>query len=88
MATNEVRSEEVLGQKWDRCLADTSMKFVTGAGVGVVFSFLFFKRRPWPVTLLAGIGLGMGYSNCQHDFQTPYIIHGKLVKETENGNDS
>jgi hypothetical protein len=27
MATEEVRSEDVLGQKWDRCLADTSIKF-------------------------------------------------------------
>jgi len=27
-----------------------------------------------------GVGLGMGYANCQHDFQTPYIRHGNLVQ--------
>ncbi|KAL4221509.1 MICOS complex subunit MIC10 [Mactra antiquata] len=88
MAENSVRSEDVLGQKWDRCLADTSIKTVTGAAVGIVFSVLFFKKRPWPVTLLAGIGFGMGYSNCQHDFQTPYIKHGKLVKDTDDSSGS
>ncbi|KAH3828628.1 MICOS complex subunit Mic10-like [Dreissena polymorpha] len=83
MADNTVRSEDVLGQKWDRCLTDTGLKLVTGAGIGLIFSLLFFKRRPWPITLGGGIGLGMGYSNCQNDFQTPYILHGTLKKESE-----
>jgi hypothetical protein len=29
--------------------------------------------RPWPVFLGTGIGLGMGYSNCQNDFRSPYV---------------
>ncbi|AWP02836.1 putative mitochondrial inner membrane organizing system protein 1-like [Scophthalmus maximus] len=69
------------GRKWDRCLADTAVKTVTGLGVGVVFSVLLFKRRTWPVSLGSGLGLGMGYSNCQHDFRSPYLIHGRVVKE-------
>lgn len=29
--------------------------------------------RPWPVFFGTGIGLGMGYSNCQNDFRSPYV---------------
>uniref|UniRef100_A0A672JC10 MICOS complex subunit MIC10 n=1 Tax=Salarias fasciatus TaxID=181472 RepID=A0A672JC10_SALFA len=54
---------------------------VTGLGVGIVFSVLFFKRRTWPVSFGSGLGLGMGYTNCQHDFRSPYLIHGRMVKE-------
>ncbi|KAH3768894.1 hypothetical protein DPMN_170111 [Dreissena polymorpha] len=88
MADNTVRSEDVLGQKWDRCLTDTGLQFVTGAGIGLVhvFSLLFFKRRPWPGTLGGGNGLGMGYANCQHDFEAPYILHGTLKKDSEAEN--
>jgi len=32
------------------------------------------------VTLGGGIGFGMGYANCQHDFNSPYILHGTLKK--------
>ena len=27
----------------------------------------------------AGFGLGIGYSNCQHELQSPYAIRGKYV---------
>ncbi|XP_029435059.1 MICOS complex subunit MIC10 isoform X3 [Rhinatrema bivittatum] len=52
-----------------------------GLGLGIVFSVFFFKRRTWPITLASGMGLGMAYSNCQNDFKSPYILHGKFVKD-------
>uniref|UniRef100_A0A3Q3K1C3 MICOS complex subunit MIC10 n=2 Tax=Monopterus albus TaxID=43700 RepID=A0A3Q3K1C3_MONAL len=70
-----------LGRKWDRCLADTAVKTVTGLGVGIVCSLLFFKRRMWPMSFGSGLGLGMGYANCQHDLRSLYLIHGRRVKD-------
>ncbi|KAM9813487.1 MICOS complex subunit MIC10-like [Neosynchiropus ocellatus] len=72
---------DVHGRKWDRCLADTAVKTLTGLGIGLVFSVVFFKRRTWPVTFGSGMGLGMGYGNCQHDFRSLYLIRGHVVKD-------
>ncbi|KAK3512552.1 hypothetical protein QTP70_016611 [Hemibagrus guttatus] len=69
------------GRKWDRCLADSAVKLVTGLSVGAVFSILLFKRRTWPIALGAGMGFGMACSNCQHDFRSPYLLHGHVVKD-------
>ncbi|XP_026965743.1 MICOS complex subunit MIC10 isoform X1 [Sagmatias obliquidens] len=76
-------SDSELGRKWDRCLADAVVKIGTGFGLGLVFSLTFFKRRMWPLAFGSGMGLGMAYSNCQHDFQAPYLLHGKYVKIEE-----
>ncbi|KAF3856348.1 hypothetical protein F7725_017071 [Dissostichus mawsoni] len=53
----------------------------TGLGLGVLFSVVLFKRRTWPVSLGSGLGLGMGYANCQHDLRSPYLVHGSMVKD-------
>ncbi|KAK2163620.1 hypothetical protein LSH36_76g02000 [Paralvinella palmiformis] len=80
-ASSHVRSEDQLSQKFDRCLSDATIKFVAGLSTGIVFSVLFLKRRPWPVAFGAGLGLGMAYSNCQHDFMNPNYFHGRIVKK-------
>ncbi|XP_028394076.1 MICOS complex subunit Mic10-like [Dendronephthya gigantea] len=71
-------SEEILGRKWDRCLADATIKLGTGTLIGAVFSLIFFKRKSWPVTFGAGIGLGIGYANCQHTFYSQFPPHHKF----------
>ncbi|XP_065890092.1 MICOS complex subunit Mic10-like [Dysidea avara] len=61
-------SEDELGLKWDRCVADLILKTGAGFGIGLVFS-LMLRRRPWPVLVGTGFGLGYSSSNCQHDFK-------------------
>ncbi|KAI4875973.1 hypothetical protein NFI96_015166, partial [Prochilodus magdalenae] len=79
-------SEKELGQKWDRCLADSAIKVGAGLGLGIVFSVVFFKReyiqfcRTWPIAFATGAGLGMAYSNCQNDLRSQYLLHSNVPK--------
>ncbi|KAF9011771.1 hypothetical protein BDQ17DRAFT_1344801, partial [Cyathus striatus] len=41
-------SEDILGQKYDRCLADFLVKSGVGFSVGVIASVILFRRRTWP----------------------------------------
>ena len=75
MATTEkipegtvTKSEDVLGKKWDKCVVDTGIKLVGGFAIGSLVSLLFFKRRSWPLVFGVGTGFGMGYQNCQNEF--------------------
>ena len=67
-ATQITKSEDVLGEKWDRCLVDSAIKLGGGLAVGAIFSLVFFKRRSWPIVFGLGSGFGMGYQNCQTEF--------------------
>jgi len=75
-----LRSEDQLGIKWDRCVADTLIKMGGGLTLGAVFSLMLFKRRAWPVTFGLGAGFGMGYAHCQHSFNEPYMVRADRVK--------
>ncbi|XP_042215205.1 MICOS complex subunit Mic10-like [Homarus americanus] len=77
MATS--KSEDILGQKWDRCVADTLIKIGGGLTLGVVFSAIIFKRRPWPLIFGLGAGAGMGYANCQHEFDEPFLVKAEKI---------
>ena len=46
----------------------------------MLYLLYYCAGRPWPVAFGAGVGLGMGYANCQHDFMQPYLFHGKVKK--------
>lgn len=73
------KAEDILGQKWDRCVADTLIKIGGGLTLGVVFSAIVFKRRPWPLIFGMGAGTGMGYANCQHEFNEPFLVKAEKI---------
>ncbi|XGW07642.1 hypothetical protein V3C99_010641 [Haemonchus contortus] len=73
------RSEDELGEKIDRCFADSLLKISGGIAIGIVASVAFFKSRSWPIWFGSGIGVGTGWSNCRHDLAQPFLLHGKKV---------
>ncbi|KAF8361082.1 hypothetical protein PRIPAC_88005 [Pristionchus pacificus] len=72
-------SEDQLGEKVDRCFADSLLKISGGVAIGIVASVAFFKGRAFPIWLGSGVGIGAGWSNCRHDLNAPFLVHGKKV---------
>ncbi|KAL1745992.1 hypothetical protein HDZ31DRAFT_62658 [Schizophyllum fasciatum] len=72
-------SEDIIGQKYDRCLADFLVKTGVGFSAGVVASVILFRRKTWPITLATGFGAGMSYADCDRAFN-PTRIPGTRVQ--------
>jgi hypothetical protein len=63
------------------CTGQKFSKLGGGGGLAMSLSKLlnyllhYFIGKSWPVTLGTGIGLGMGYANCQHTFYSQFPPH-------------
>uniref|UniRef100_A0A224XZQ3 MICOS complex subunit MIC10 n=1 Tax=Panstrongylus lignarius TaxID=156445 RepID=A0A224XZQ3_9HEMI len=66
--------EDELGKKWDRCIADTMLKFGGGLLMGGLTSLILFKRKKWPVFVGAGFGVGLAYGNCERELKSILTI--------------
>ncbi|GFY44032.1 MICOS complex subunit MIC10 [Trichonephila inaurata madagascariensis] len=67
------KSEDIVGETWDYCFADSLIKVGSGLAVGSVLSLVMFKRKMWPIVFGMGSGFGMGLANCQHAFRNPHL---------------
>ncbi|KAF5313471.1 hypothetical protein D9611_008615 [Ephemerocybe angulata] len=76
-------SEDIIGQKYDRCLADLIVKAGVGFGAGVVASVILFRRRTWPIALGTGFGAGAAYADCDRSFNPARIPGTRIVSPTE-----
>ncbi|KAF6751185.1 hypothetical protein DFP72DRAFT_908703 [Ephemerocybe angulata] len=76
-------SEDIIGQKYDRCLADLIVKAGVGFGAGVVGSVILFRRRTWPIALGTGFGAGAAYADCDRSFNPARIPGTRIVSPTE-----
>ncbi|KAF2858406.1 hypothetical protein K470DRAFT_259819 [Piedraia hortae CBS 480.64] len=62
-------SEALLNDKWDHCMSTLLIRSTLGASFGVIFSFLLFKRRAWPVWAGLGFGAGRAWEECDSSFK-------------------
>lgn len=76
-------TEDILGQKYDRCLADFLVKAGVGFSAGVVASVILFRRRTWPIALSTGFGAGAAYSDCDRSFNPARIPGTRIIPSTE-----
>ncbi|ETW77503.1 hypothetical protein HETIRDRAFT_327697 [Heterobasidion irregulare TC 32-1] len=74
-------SEDIVAQKYDRCLADLIVKAGIGFSVGVVASVILFRRRAWPIALTTGFGAGAAYADCDRSFNPARIAGVRVLKE-------
>ncbi|GLB39729.1 putative component of the MICOS complex, a large protein complex of the mitochondrial inner membrane that plays crucial roles in the maintenance of crista junctions, inner membrane architecture, and formation of contact sites to the outer membrane [Lyophyllum shimeji] len=76
-------SEDIVGQKYDRCLADFLVKTGIGFSAGVVASVILFRRRTWPIALSTGFGAGAAYADCNRSFNPARIPGTRVISPTE-----
>ncbi|EIM87222.1 DUF543-domain-containing protein [Stereum hirsutum FP-91666 SS1] len=74
-------SEDIVAQKYDRCIADLLVKTGIGFGAGVVASVILFRRRTWPIALSTGFGAGAAYADCDRSFNPARIAGVRVVSE-------
>ncbi|KAF8958993.1 hypothetical protein BDZ97DRAFT_1840180 [Flammula alnicola] len=82
-AQKPVPSEDILGQKYDRCLADLLVKAGIGFGAGVVASVILFRRRTWPIALSTGFGAGAAWADCDRSFNPARIPGTRIIPQSE-----
>ncbi|OCH90181.1 DUF543-domain-containing protein [Obba rivulosa] len=76
-------SENIVAQKYDRCLADLIVKSGVGFSVGVIASVILFRRRGWPIALGTGFGAGMAYADCDRLFNPARIPGMRVIPASE-----
>ncbi|KAF9460433.1 hypothetical protein BDZ94DRAFT_1266245 [Collybia nuda] len=76
-------SEDIIGQKYDRCLADLLVKTGVGFSAGVVASVILFRRRTWPIALATGFGAGAAYADCDRSFNPARIPGTRIIPHSE-----
>ncbi|KIJ28574.1 hypothetical protein M422DRAFT_781898 [Sphaerobolus stellatus SS14] len=84
MSSSPSSSENVVVQKYDRCLADLLVKGGVGFGVGVVASVILFRRRTWPISLSTGFGLGAAYADCDRSFNPARIQGTRILSQASS----
>ncbi|TPX69278.1 hypothetical protein SpCBS45565_g02597 [Spizellomyces sp. 'palustris'] len=78
-----VSAEELLSRKYDKCLSNAVVKAGMGISVGVGLSFLFFKRKMWPIAMSTGFGLGVAYEQCVRTFNPRRELGQELRKASD-----
>ncbi|KAG1819191.1 uncharacterized protein BJ212DRAFT_1479313 [Suillus subaureus] len=76
-------SENIVSQKYDRCLADLLVKAGVGFSVGVVASVIIFRRRTWPIALSTGFGMGAAYADCDRSFNPARVSGTRIISQTD-----
>ncbi|KAH6891786.1 hypothetical protein BKA70DRAFT_1301836 [Coprinopsis sp. MPI-PUGE-AT-0042] len=76
-------SEDIVGKKYDQCLADFMLKTGIGFGAGVVASVILFRRRTWPIALSTGFGGGIAYADCDRSFNPTRLSGYRVLPRSE-----